>query len=81
MEMIASKYVLLGPVEPRNPKFRTAAFCRKGKEGCRLRSTVGKTNTSVMGRRNQDPVAGVLDEPYSQLTPLSGVAEQARQST
>ncbi len=27
------------------------------------------------------PVAGVLDEPYSQLTPLSGVAVQARQST
>jgi hypothetical protein len=28
-------------------------------------------------------VAGVLDEPYSQLTPLSGpgVAVQARQST
>jgi hypothetical protein len=25
--------------------------------------------------------AGVLDEPYSQLTPLSGVAVQARQST
>jgi hypothetical protein len=27
------------------------------------------------------PVVGVLDEPYSQLTPLSGVATQARQST
>jgi hypothetical protein len=26
-------------------------------------------------------VAGVLDEPYSQLTPLSGVAVQARQTT
>ncbi len=26
-------------------------------------------------------IAGVLDEPYSQLTPLSGVAVQARQST
>ncbi len=26
-------------------------------------------------------VAGVLDEPYSQLTPLSGVAVQAREST
>ncbi len=26
------------------------------------------------------PVAGVLDEPYSQLTPLSGVAVQARLS-
>ncbi len=26
------------------------------------------------------PVAGVLDEPYSQLIPLSGVAVQARQS-
>jgi hypothetical protein len=25
-------------------------------------------------------VAGVLDEPYSQLSPLSGVAVQARQS-
>jgi hypothetical protein len=28
----------------------------------------------------QVPVAGVLDEPYSQLTPLSGVAVQARQA-
>ncbi len=28
-----------------------------------------------------NPVAGVLDESYSQLTPLSGVAAQARQST
>jgi hypothetical protein len=27
------------------------------------------------------PVVGVLDEPYSQLTPLIGVAGQARQST
>ncbi len=27
------------------------------------------------------PVAGVLDEQYSQRTPLSGVAVQARQST
>jgi hypothetical protein len=27
------------------------------------------------------PVAGVLDEPFSQLTSLSGVAVQARQST
>jgi hypothetical protein len=26
-------------------------------------------------------VAGVLDEPYSQLSPLSGVAVQARQAT
>ncbi len=26
-------------------------------------------------------VAGALDEPYSQLTPLSGVVVQARQST
>jgi hypothetical protein len=26
-------------------------------------------------------VTGVLDEPYSQLSPLSGVAIQARQST
>ncbi len=26
-------------------------------------------------------VAGVLDEPYSQLSKLSGVAVQARQST
>jgi hypothetical protein len=26
-------------------------------------------------------VAGVLDEPYSQLNPLSGVAVQDRQST
>jgi hypothetical protein len=25
-------------------------------------------------------LAGVLDEPFSQLTPLSGVAVQARQS-
>jgi hypothetical protein len=29
----------------------------------------------------QTDVAGVLDEPYSQLTPLRGVAIQARQST
>jgi hypothetical protein len=27
------------------------------------------------------PVAGVLDEPFSQLTSLSGVALQGRQST
>jgi hypothetical protein len=27
------------------------------------------------------PVAGVLVEPYSQLTPLNGVAVQARHST
>jgi hypothetical protein len=27
------------------------------------------------------PVAGVLDKPHSQLTPLRGVALQARQST
>ncbi len=29
----------------------------------------------------QFPVAGILDEPFSQLIPLSGVAVQARQST
>jgi hypothetical protein len=29
----------------------------------------------------ESSVAEVLDEPYSQLTPLSGVAVQARQST
>ncbi len=29
----------------------------------------------------QPAVAEVLDKPYSQLTPLSGVAVQARQST
>jgi hypothetical protein len=29
----------------------------------------------------EESVAGVLDELYSQLTPLSGVAAQARQST
>ncbi len=28
-----------------------------------------------------NPVAGVLDEPYCQLSQLSGLAEQARQST
>jgi hypothetical protein len=28
-----------------------------------------------------NPVAGVSNEPYSQLSPLSGVAVQARQST
>jgi hypothetical protein len=28
-----------------------------------------------------EEVAGVLDEPYSQLSPLSGVAVQACQST
>jgi hypothetical protein len=27
------------------------------------------------------PVTGVLDEPFSQITPLSGVAAQARQCT
>jgi len=27
------------------------------------------------------PVVGVFDEPYSQLTPLSGVAVQGHQST
>jgi hypothetical protein len=32
------------------------------------------TNTQL---RKTVPVAGVLDEPYSQLTPLSGVAVQA----
>jgi hypothetical protein len=31
--------------------------------------------------RQSEPMEGVLDEPYSQLTPLSGVAVQARQST
>jgi hypothetical protein len=29
----------------------------------------------------EQPVVGVLDEPYSELTPLSGVAVQAPQST
>ncbi len=33
------------------------------------------------GHRKSYPVAGVLDEPYSQLTPLSWVAVQARLST
>jgi hypothetical protein len=31
--------------------------------------------------RSGNAVAGVLDEPYSQLSPLSGVAVEARQST
>ncbi len=30
--------------------------------------------------QQDQPVTGVLDEPYSQLSPLSGVAVQARQS-
>jgi hypothetical protein len=32
-------------------------------------------------RRGGGSVAGVLDEPYSQLNPLSGVAVQGRQFT
>ncbi len=39
---------------------------------------------NVFGATPQDHVSGgigVLNEPYSQLTPLSGVAVQARQST
>jgi hypothetical protein len=32
------------------------------------------------GMRGGGSVAGVLDEPYSQLTPLRGVAIQVRQS-
>jgi hypothetical protein len=32
-------------------------------------------------RAKKRAVAGVLDEPYSELSPLSGVAVQARQST
>jgi hypothetical protein len=32
-------------------------------------------------RADSYTVAGVLDEPFSQLTPLCGVAVQARQST
>ncbi len=43
-------------------------------EFSRLRAWSAKDRTSP-------PVAGVLDESYSQLTPLSGVAVQARQST
>jgi hypothetical protein len=37
--------------------------------------------SNLWARRAAAPVAGVLDEPYSQLTPFSGVAVQARQST
>jgi hypothetical protein len=33
------------------------------------------------GTGKRTPVASVLDEDYSQLTPLNGVAVQARQST
>jgi hypothetical protein len=33
------------------------------------------------GGSTAESVAGVLDELYSQLTPLSGVAVQVRQST
>jgi hypothetical protein len=36
---------------------------------------------SARTRLSGSAVAGVLDEPYSQLIPLSGVAVQARQST
>ncbi len=32
-------------------------------------------------RERLEPEAGVLDESYTQLTPLSGVTVQARQST
>jgi hypothetical protein len=35
----------------------------------------------VMNNTLIPPVAGVLDKPYSQLTPLSGGVVQARQST
>jgi hypothetical protein len=35
----------------------------------------------LMVEQKANPVAGVLDEPYSQLSQLSGVAVQARQFT
>ncbi len=37
--------------------------------------------SNLWAQRAAAPVAGVLDESYSQLTPLSGVTVQARQST
>jgi hypothetical protein len=48
-----------------------------------LRETVKvKYNKNIeYGIGWSSPVLGVLDKPYSQLTPLSGVAVQARQST
>jgi hypothetical protein len=44
-------------------------------------STVESDKQLSQCRQVQFPVAGVLDEPYSQLTPLSRVAVQSRQST
>jgi hypothetical protein len=41
-------------------------------------STVGSDKQLSQCRQVQFPVAGVLDKPYSQLSPLSGVAVQAR---
>jgi hypothetical protein len=48
-----------------------------------LRETVKvKFNKNIEYRIGwNSPVVGVLDEPYSQLTPLSRVAVQASQST
>jgi hypothetical protein len=40
-----------------------------------------KTCIWIMSRKLQYAVAGVVDEPYSPLTPLSGVAVWASQST
>jgi hypothetical protein len=39
------------------------------------------SGSSILGHCGFGSVAGVLDEPYSQLIPLSGVAVQARKSS
>jgi hypothetical protein len=55
-----------------------------GQSLCRILSILSrliKLNLIYRAQRAAAPVAGVLDEAYSQLTPLSGVTVQARQST
>ncbi len=48
-----------------------------------VRPTVNEKlwQSAIVSHLQGTVVAGVLDEPNSQLTPLSGVAVQARQST
>jgi hypothetical protein len=56
-----------------------------------IKGTLHQSTKYMIGSQNQyefvpepdfvDPLAGVLDESYSQLIPLSEVAVQARQST
>jgi hypothetical protein len=44
-------------------------------------SAFGFLSHEPLVEQGNQAVAGVLDEPFSQLTPLSGVAVQARQLT